>query len=421
MIRRFVSRVISSPTFKTLFVFAGANMIGSVLQGLAGLIQARWVTPEVLGEFRKYGILTTYSAVALVLVQDGLMRQFPYLIGKGEKDEAVALAGVAKGWYLGVFFCMGLFFLGMSSISLCQRNYVAAAGWAAQIVLVGQLSYGTFLQIIYRRSMEFKRLSYNGLISAFCGVVSLVFVKLFAYYGIVTRICIVDAIRIFFDNKYLPMKIKMVWDWVRFLKLVKISIPLSVIGYIRTSFLSATFGYLVLRYCGKADLGIYGIAVTFQQFAMLFTNSLTQIFNAKMTTKLGECDSIKKSVKPLILPTVLSVCAASFLAVSLCVIISPFIHIVLPQYLDAIPVIYVLSLGLPITAFALPAGLLRASLQYKIIYIIGIMKVLTVIMAATLVPKTIVWLAGAMMLGELIEVLLSYCFLYKLVHKEKEV
>ena len=272
-------KVVQSPTFKSLAVFASVNMLVSVVQGVAGLVQARWVSPEVLGEFRKYGILTSYAAFSLIPVQDGLIRQFPYLIGKGDREGAVMVAGVAKCWYLLVFFIMALVYSVLSIKALICQDYNAAVGWGAQIVLFAMISYGGFLAIIYRRSMEFKRLSYNSLIASITGVVGLIFVKPLGYFGVALRTCFVDAVSIYCNRKYLPMKIAAVWNIKRFLELIKISIPLSLIGYIRTSFLTASFSYLVLRYCGEKDLGLYGIAVVFQQFALIFTTSLTQIFN----------------------------------------------------------------------------------------------------------------------------------------------
>ena len=414
-------KVVQSPTFKSLAVFASVNMLVSVVQGVAGLVQARWVSPEVLGEFRKYGILSSYAAFSLILVQDGLIRQFPYLIGKGDREGAVMVAGVAKCWYLLVFFIMALVYAVLSIKALISQDYNAAVGWGTQIILFAMISYGGFLAIIYRRSMEFKRLSYNSLVASITGVVGLIFVKPLGYFGIALRTCIVDMVSIYCNRKYIPMKIAAVWNKKRFLELIKISIPLSLIGYIRTSFLTASFSYLVLRYCGEKDLGLYGIAVVFQQFALLFTTSLTQIFNVKSATHFGATDSIRLSLRPLVLPTVLSVMAAIMLASVLCVLVTPFVNYFLPKYKEAIPIIYILSLSMPIVALGLPTNLLKTALQYGPIYLVGITKVSSVIIVVLLLPKTIVWISTAVVIGELVDVGFAYFFLLNHVRHEKNV
>ena len=414
-------KVSQSQTFKTLTVFASVNMLVSVVQGVAGLVQARWVSPEVLGEFRGYSILTSYAAISLILVQDGLMRQFPYLIGKGDREGAVMVAGVAKCWYLFVFFVMAFVYVVLSIKALICQYYNAAVGWGAQIILFAVFSYGGFLAIIYRRSMEFKRLSYNGLIASVTGVIALVFIKPLGYFGVALRTCIVDAVSIYYNRKYLPIKINAVWNKKKFFELMKISIPLSLIGYIRTSFLTASFSYLVLRYCGEKDLGLYGIAVVFQQFALLFTTSLTQIFNVKSATQFGATDSIRQSLRPLVLPTILSVVAAVFLAGVLCVLVTPFIKYFLPKYNEAIPIIYILSLSMPIVALGLPTNLLKTALKYGSIYVVGIVKVLSVIISVVLLPKTIVWMSTAIVIGEVIDVGLAYLFLLNHMRHERKV
>jgi len=411
-------KVVDSSTFKTLAVFASVNMLVSLIQGVAGLVQARWVSPEVLGEFRKYGILTSYAALSLILVQDGFMRQFPYLIGKGDREGAIRIAGVAKCWYILVLFFMALVFIALTVRSLIFGDYVATVGWGSQIVIFAMMSYGTFLAIIYRRSMEFKRLSYNGFIASIAGVIALVFIKPLGYFGVALRVCIVDIVSLFCNWKYLPMKIKAVWDRRDFIGLVKISIPLSLIGYLRTSFLTASFSYLVLKYCGEKDLGLYGIAVVFQQFALLFTNSLTQIFNVKSATHFGATDSIKKSFKPLLLPAVLGGGAALLLACALCITATPFISYFLPKYKGAIPIIYILSLAMPVLVLGMPTGLLKTALKYKLIYIVGVAKVLSVIVAVFLLPKTIVWISVAVVIGELVDVVLGYFFLLNCIRQE---
>ena len=73
-----------------LAIFASANLFSTVLSGIGGILQATWVDPQILGRFYKYAILTGYVNLLLVFVQDGLSRQYPYLIGAGRKEEAEA-------------------------------------------------------------------------------------------------------------------------------------------------------------------------------------------------------------------------------------------------------------------------------------------------------------------------------------------
>lgn len=411
-------QVIKSPTFLTLGIFASANMLATAVSGLGGVIQARWVSPEILGEFQKYGILTSYLAILVILVQDGLMRQFPYLIGQGRRDEAIAIAATAKSWYVLAAVVVAAIFSVLSIAALVRGDLIAAAGWGTQVIASISGTYGVYLQTIYRRSMEFKRLSYNGLISSVVGFVFLIAVRCFGFYGLALKAIGQHIVRLACDARYIPIKVKMIWDRRRFVDLAKISLPLSIEGYIRTSFMTATFGFLVVRYCGAKDLGLYGIAAAFEGFAMLFVMSLMQIFDVKMANKFGESDSFEKSVKSLIVPTVLGIGCAIILAVVLCLLIGPFIRLFVPKYVDAIPVVYVLSAALPVTAAIMPTRMLRIALMYRSIYFLAILRVALLVFTVQFIPHTIEWFAGCKIGVEMVAILCGYGILWHKINKK---
>jgi len=149
----------------------------AVLGGLSGLVQARWLAPEILGEFRRFGILPSYLNIGLVIVHDGLSRQFPYLLGKGDKERALKVAGCAKWWYLMLCWVFSLFFAGLSLRSVIKGDYRAAVGWGAQIPWIWANIYGLYLGVMYRTSSEFKRLAYNSVSENLVGFCSLILVK----------------------------------------------------------------------------------------------------------------------------------------------------------------------------------------------------------------------------------------------------
>lgn len=408
-----IQRIRHSPAARNFAVFASANMVVMVVNGLMGLLQARWLSPEVMGDFRKFSILATYTAIASAVVQSGLQRQFPYLIGKGMKDEAVAIAGVVKCWHFWIGGSLSFVFVGLAVHALFSRDYVAVVGWLAQVPLVVQQTYGGFLQVIYRRSMEFRRLSYNSLLTALIGIPALLCVRFWGYWGIAFRTSFMQIVQMLFDAKYLPLKIKAFWDFNRFVGLAKISVPLAAIGYIRTSFMSASFNYLVLLFCGERGLGLIAVAASLQGFAQVFTNSFNQIFSVKIANKFGETESVRKTFKYVFIPMLLSLMASVVVAAVFCFSVGPFIKMFLPKYVDAIPIIYILSAALPLGALGLPLGVLNVALMYRTIYIIGGVKVLSVLLTVVLVPHSAVWCAGCLMIGEFVDVALGYLVLAK--------
>jgi hypothetical protein len=407
-----VRNIYNSPSFRTLGIFAGGNLLVSVIGGLGGLLQARWVAnPQIVGEFNKYGIITSYFYIGLVVVHEGLMRQFPYLIGKGDSVEASKVSAAAKWWYLFATWLFTLVFLGLTAYSLAKGNFRAAVGWATQIAVVWGIVYGAYLNVMYRTSLEFKQLSYNNLITTIIGFLAIGFVKLWGYWGLALRLSINRIVFIYTHRHYLPVRVKACWDPKRLLSLIKISLPLAIPGYIRTSCLSATLCYVIFRYCGEAGLGNYGIALTFQSFALTFTAALNQMFGVKLTSKFGETEDVFSSLRYIKIPIILSFLASIFLALGLCIVIGPFVRFFLPQYVDTIPVVWILSATIPLAALELPFGIFCSALWYKSVSVIAVVQFGTCMLLILVCQKNLKMITLCSVIAEMIMVLTGFLIL----------
>jgi hypothetical protein len=405
---RYLREIIKAPSFRTLGVFAGGNFLVAVLGGIGGLIQARWIDPDVFGEFRKFGILTAYLNIGLVVVHDGLMRQYPYLLGQGKTADAFKVAGTAKWWYLLVSWFISILFMGLSLRSVLQGDYRAAVGWSIQILVVWGAIYGAYLGVMYRTSSDFKRLTYNSVIACVFGFGALVIVKMWGYWGLAIRAALSNSVALYVSRRYVPVKVKANLDVRGLIDLAKISLPLSIPGYIGTSFLTATMSFIVLKYCGQHGLGIYGIALTFQAMAMTLTTAIHQMFSTKLTYKFGETEDVVACLKWARYPTLLSVAASSGLGVVLCIMIGPFIRLVLPKYADAIPVIQILSISLPLSALQLPLIIIKTALWYKSVTSLTATRVLVSLGSVAVFPKTLIVIVACLLLGEACSVIVGF-------------
>ncbi len=408
---RFIKNALTSPSARTLGIFAGGNLIVAVIGGLGGLLQARWIAPDVFGEFRKYGILTAYLNIGLILVHDGLSRQFPFLIGKRNKDEAIRVAASAKWWYLLMSWSFSLFFAALSLTSIINGDYRAFVGWLVQIPCIWAAVYGAYLAVMYRTSSDFKRLSYNNIIASVAGFAALGLVKAWGYWGLASRLAFQNIVGLYINRRHVPVKVKAALDIQRLVNLAKISLPLSIPGYIGTSWLTASISYFVLKYCGQSGLGIFGVASTFLAMSMTFTAALHQMFTTRLTHRFGEDENVFSCLKYAITPTLLSVGIATVLAVGMCLVIGPLIHILLPRYTDAIPVIRILSLFLPLSAAGLPLIVFQAALWYKTMIALALIRVIVCLAAIAIFPKTLSAIAACLILGAASSLVAGYCIL----------
>ena len=343
--KKYLWSVLKSPSLGMLAIFTGGNIFASLLGGVGGLIQAHWVSPEVYGEFRKYGILTTYFAIGTAFVHDGLCRQFPYYLGCGNREKALLVAGVAKWWYLFVSFVFTFFFLIMTFFALFNCDWNGVFGWLTQIsVTIGSI-YGAFLGVMYRTSSDFKRLSYNTIFSTLISVFTLPFVKLFGFLGLAIRLAGTNLFSIWINRRYLPVKVTARFNWQELKSLMAMSLRFSIPGYLDTSALSATFSVILLFACGQESVGLFAFALGLRTLVMAFNQSLTQIFNVKINLKYGETKNFRYCLVYSAYPSLCAIFVSLGIYVISVIMVGPFIRFVLPEYVAAIPLINILFLG----------------------------------------------------------------------------
>lgn len=411
---RRIKDILKSPSLFTFGFFAGGNVVVAVLGAIGGLLQARWVAPEVLGEYRKYGILTAYLNIGLIIVQDALMRQYPFLIGKGDKEEALMVVAAAKWWYMALSYLFSALFIVLTGFSLVHCDFRASVGWGVQIVMVWSSFYGIYLGVMYRTSQDFKQLTYNNVLSATFGFILLVVVKVWGYWGVVLRSGIQSLASLWLNHAYAPVKVKSVFDSRRLFQLAKMSLPISVPGYVGTSLTSATMSFLIVKYLGQTDLGIYGVALTLQGMAMIVTSAVGQLFYPKIMHKFGECKDFWSCIKYTIKPTCINLFVSVMIVVLFCIVIGPFVRVVIPKYTDTIPIICILSINIILTAVELPFLVFVSALKYRVISILSVIRFVACFALIFLLPKTLPMIAWSGIFGQLIYVLVGYGVIVKM-------
>ena len=191
--RRSVGRTV----FLLVGALAGGNLLAMALRMAGGLIQARLVAPSVLGLFNSFGLILGYVPFLNIGVFNGLNREFPYFIGKGNRDHAQELAGVTQSWAFLLSGTVCTVMLGVALWKLLQGDLESAAGLATNAFLAISLYYATYyLQSTYRTSGDFTTLALANVIINSTAVAFVVFVVLFGYYGICLRALLVGVVSI---------------------------------------------------------------------------------------------------------------------------------------------------------------------------------------------------------------------------------
>ena len=416
--KRMISRGFSSTGVKAFVAFAGSNFLVSLINGFGGLLQARWVAPETFGEIQKYGILTTYLSIGILVVNDGLIRQYPYYIGKGHREKALEVAGIAKWWFVFVGYLIGGFFFVMSLVAILRGDWRAACGWGVQITATAASTYGIYLGIMYRTSSDFQRLAANNLINSFVGFAALGLVRFWDYFGLACRMVSLSMVSLFINRYYVPVKVKAVFNLRELWKLSKISLKFSLPAYFHSSFLLASRRALILYYCFQSGLGLYSFAASLLVVVNGFSTALSQILNVKITTRFGQTEDVMASFKSSLKPSFCGI-ALSVTLIAICWFAMPLmVERFIPRYAEAVPCFRVLLFNLVNQSLALPLLVFKAALMWKTAAFQALTNFVVTVLLIFVLPKTITMVALATVLGCSAEIFVGYTALFLAFRKK---
>ncbi len=308
-----------------ILLTSSSNIISSALTIIAGLIALKWLLPSELGYFNTFTVMTGYIVLAHIGIPVALSRDLPYLIGKGDKEEALQLAAVSKYWT----FFISLFFSVIGAIVLLYylfivQDYRMVAGI---IVIIFQTWQGFFvtkyLKILYRTNKDFNKLSLITLISGVTTFVSIYFIYKYGFYGLCIRAIIIVLIDFIFTWYWRPIRVTMHWDKFIFLKLLKIGFPIFIVTniYGKWPLVERT---IILLLLGTNALGLFTIVFVIGNAFSIFASSISTVLYPTMMIDWGKGMSIGAIFKTKLLKPLLFV-------ILLFVIISPLLWFFLPK------------------------------------------------------------------------------------------
>jgi O-antigen/teichoic acid export membrane protein len=287
----------------------GANLASMVLSLVGGFLQARLLAPAILGLFNGIGLALRYAPFLQLGVLDGLYRELPYHIGRGDRQRAEALASVAQGWALIVGSVYAIALLGVGGWHLAHGRSWMAAGWSSNAILALVFYYKTYyLQLTYRTAQDFSRLALVAVVESMASVVLLILVAWLNFYGLCLRALLVGALGTGMLFLWRPIRVRPTWNVGHLKHLLLVGLPIFSVGqtYSWWSVLDST---LVLKFAGLEGMGLYAM-VTMANAAIEFIPSASsQVLYPRMAEEYGKALSVSKVVRIALRPMILTTIA----------------------------------------------------------------------------------------------------------------
>jgi hypothetical protein len=381
---------------------------------------AKWVEPEVLGDFRKYGILTSYLGVSKIIVDAAYRRGYVILLGNQDFEEANKVLATVRSYYYIVAIFGFLVFGTLATYAAINEDWMSFQGWSLQIVLFIVLNLTNYSTSQYRSNNHFNKLNFINIATAIGGFIFLPFIYFFGFSGLVIRSVLQSFVNFGVNLFYIPSKSSFFSLKSKdLLKMTKISLPLDIPNSIESYIIKPSINLYILNKLGVSEFGIFVMAITFQSFIRTIPTSINQILNAKVSLKHKKFNSIKRSFNFILRPTLIS----SVSGVGILLIFLLMINYVLTNYLikyeDSLQVINIRGFEIIFVMLSAPFVIINNNLMYKERWIMTFLKLIITISIIFFYPLSLKSVSFAYLIGIVVHTILGYFFIYRKIFYEK--
>jgi len=398
----------------------GGSAVSMAFQMIGGVLIGRLVAPATLGLFAGIGLVLGYVPLLQLGVLNGLNRELPYFVGKGDRQRVTQLAAAAQAWALlvGGIVCAAL--LGVAGWQLAHGELWKAAGWFTNAILAVLLFYNGYLQTTYRTSQDFARLALAGVLQSSVGLALIASVAVLNFYGLCLRALLAATAGALILFWWRPVRIGPRWGAEPLKHLLRIGVPIFVVGQANTLWAVAN-RTLVLKLAGTEGIGLYSMAVLAGTAMALLPTAVSQIVYPRMAEHYGRmgnaADLFRIALRPMIVTAValVPVIAAAWL------LAGPAVRLIMPAYVDAVPAIQ-WTLPIAIVSSFGPANnvfnVVRRQRLYLVAILVGIVTYGVSLLWLVHDSVTLAAFPQAMLIGQAVYMATCYAFIWWLLRRE---
>lgn len=348
-------------TLKSIGALAGGNLAGALLGAVGGILVARFVGPEVNGQFRLFTIPLMYLTFLHLGTFDGLWRQIPYYVGKEQPEHVAKLASAAGAWNVYVTVVVGSGFLLCALWGLFHGEPAAAVGWFSQALACVSIYYGGYLGATYRTLDNFVALARIQLVQAIVAFCLVVTVALWEFYGLCLRAAIPGLLCVWLYHRSRPLRMPLAFDLGAFKEIVKIGMPLCFWGTLYTAIWVAAEYSLMLYFGGIKAVGLFSVALIMRESLSILPQSVHQVFMPRAVESFAKSGGVASAARSNIKVAGMLALFMAVIILLVSLLLDYFVPVFIPKYIDGLTLMKVCLLAGIIQAVSIPLNSLVAT------------------------------------------------------------
>jgi hypothetical protein len=341
-------------TIQVVGAVATSNFLGTALGVFGSLVQAHFISPDDLGYVRKYSVVAGYAMFLSLGLFIILQREYPVLIGRGERERARRTVAIVQSWSLLTSTVVCGILLGVTITNVFQGRWREASAWFIQIVAVWSTLYLGYLGCTFRSGEEFKRLAKSQVWSSLAGVAVLPFFWLSPFPALVLRSVTSQIVSSVYLYVVRPVKVAWCLPWWEFYHLVKRGLRLFISDYLRYIFWLTVEIWVMYQFAGDIGVGLLMFSKIIIESTNQISTAINQVYLPRVAQKFGLEGSVRSCLRLALRPTMLNLGCSLIITGCVWFMVPPIISYAFHNYVEAIPLMRILVLQSFIVSMSLP-------------------------------------------------------------------
>jgi O-antigen/teichoic acid export membrane protein len=321
---------------KTLLRFASSQAISNLLRLISGFIVVKFIDPELYGQFAGVGIFMGYISLGSVGIINGLSRELPYELGRGNNESARQMASSVYVLSTIISITASVVFLFFSIYFFILGKTLTGTIYLSYVIISGLFFFNTqFLPTLYRTNKDFDSLSKQNIRVGLGNLLTVILVYFFSIYGLIARGIILAVYQFVLLNHNKPYKLNFIYHFKHFVNLFKTGFPIFIVGQVNPLW-TTIINSFIFSIGGALNFGLYALSTIVQSTFGVIPASFGGVVYPRMSIMYGEGKSIAHIIKAHVKTTVFQFSFMLVFAILGFFLLPILVPYILPKYTNGI-------------------------------------------------------------------------------------
>lgn len=369
-----ISKIKNHQLLRTGINFSFASTLNTFCALIVGLLNMRWLGPELLGIWQSLTIINSYLPFTQLGIQSGLNLRLPVLLGANENEKAhqQVQTGLAYAIFLSaVFFVVAL--IAVVILILKGTDPKITCGVIAISIMAIMSCYQLHYIATFRSAGAFDKLTKIYLIECVTSIALIYFIYKYQYYGLVIYQAAQSTIHVLLLHHYAPYKTtKPKFYRQSFIELLKPGLFMvyhnQIVGVIRS-----LPRVILLKFGGVVSVGLFNPALTVGTCMNLIPDQLGTFLHPQLGYKYGQTKCARDMWRYFKVLTILAPLVMLPITIVGWFAMPYVLEYVFPKYISSLEPIRIMLIGFLFSTAYLSRGFLMSIKAYKQLVILELL------------------------------------------------